>query len=98
MRLPFFALPFIINIPLYLVGNYGTTLAADEMESVAQMKLALGVIGSLLIYPVIALTLFFAVFRTDGLTGTLVGLGLASLCVWGLAMYHLSLIDDNYKQ
>jgi len=98
IRLPFFALPFLVNIPIYLVGRYGAGMAADEVETEAQMKLAFGVLGSLLLYPIIALGLFFTVFRTGGLTGTLVGLGTAGLCVWGLVMYHLSLIDDNYQQ
>ena len=98
VRLPFFALPFLVNIPIYLVGKFGVQLALDEVETQAQMKLALGVISSLLVYPAIAFALFLGVFRTGGVMGTIVGLCTAGLCVWGLVMYHLSLIDDNYRQ
>jgi glycerol-3-phosphate O-acyltransferase/dihydroxyacetone phosphate acyltransferase len=98
VRLPFFALPFLVNIPIYLFGKFGVQLALDEVETQAQMKLALGVISSLLLYPVIAFGLFLGVFRTGGVVGTIVGLCTAGLCVWGLVMYHLSLIDDNYRQ
>lgn len=98
IRLPFFALPFLMHIPIYIIGRTGAKLVEDETETQAQMKMFAGLFVSILVYPIMGLGLFFAVFRMGGLLGSLAGLFLAGLCVWGLVMYHLSLIDDNYEQ
>ncbi|CED83161.1 Phospholipid/glycerol acyltransferase [Phaffia rhodozyma] len=95
IRLPFFALPFLVNVPVYLVGRYGAKLVEDEEETKAQMKLVFGLLVSAMIYPACAIALYKVAFSGTWVGG-IVGLGVAGALVFGLINYHLTLIDDNY--
>jgi len=91
IRLPFFFLPLVMNIPIYIVGVLGAKLAEDEIETQAQMKIALAVVLSLLMYP--ALFIFLCVaFRQVPL-----GAALAAGILWLLKRYHSALVDENYQ-
>ncbi len=50
-RLPFFLIPLLAHLPIYAVGILGAKLVEDEMETQAQMKVAFGLILSLITYP-----------------------------------------------
>lgn len=91
IRLPFFAVPLLTHLPIYIVGVLGSRLAEDEIETQAQMKVAFGMILTLLTYPVLFFT-FWAVFRQIPL-----GAAIAGGVVWILGRYHSALIDDNYE-
>lgn len=90
-RLPFFVLPLLINIPVYIVGILGARLAEDEMETQAQMKIACGLLLTLLTYPVLFFT-FWAIFRAVPL-----GSAIAAGAVFLLGRYHAVLVDQNYE-
>jgi glycerol-3-phosphate O-acyltransferase/dihydroxyacetone phosphate acyltransferase len=89
-RLPFFFIPLLVHLPLYVVGVFGARLAEDEMETQAQMKVALGLVLSFLMYPVLFFSLW-AVFRQVPL-----GAALAAGVLYLLQRYHSALIDENY--
>jgi glycerol-3-phosphate O-acyltransferase/dihydroxyacetone phosphate acyltransferase len=80
----------ITNLPIYVMGILGARLAEDEMETQAQMKIALGLVLSFLTYPVLFFSLW-AVFRQIPL-----GAAIAAGAVWLLQRYHSVLIDENY--
>ncbi|WVF72917.1 hypothetical protein IAT40_007735 [Kwoniella sp. CBS 6097] len=90
LRLPFFLIPMIIHIPVYGVGILGARMAEEEMETQAQMKVALGCVLSLIYYPV----LFFLLWGV--LSTYTLGAVLAVGAVWVLGRYHSALIDENY--
>ena len=90
IRLPFFAIPLVTHLPVYVVGILGARLVEDELETQAQMKIAFGLILSFLTYPI----LFFILY---GITRALpLGFAIAAGAVWLLGKYHSALIDDNY--
>jgi glycerol-3-phosphate O-acyltransferase/dihydroxyacetone phosphate acyltransferase len=89
-RLPFFFVPMVTHLPVYVVGIFGARLAEDEMETQAQMKIALGLVLSFLMYPVLFFSLW-AVFRQVPL-----GAAIAAGVIWLLGRYHSALIDQNY--
>jgi glycerol-3-phosphate O-acyltransferase/dihydroxyacetone phosphate acyltransferase len=90
IRLPFFLFPLITHIPIYIVGILGARLVEDEMETQAQMKIALGLVLSFLTYPVLFFT-FWAIFRQVPL-----GFAIAAGAVFAMGRYHSALIDENY--
>ncbi|OWZ76660.1 hypothetical protein C365_04813 [Cryptococcus neoformans Bt85] len=90
IRLPFFIVPMLLHIPIYIVGILGARLVEDELETQAQMKIAFGLLLSFLTYPVLFFSLW-AVFRNWTL-GTMMAAG----AVWLLGRYHSALIDENY--
>ncbi|WRT70150.1 uncharacterized protein IL334_007144 [Kwoniella shivajii] len=90
LRLPFFLVPMLIHLPLYVVGQLGATLAEDELETQAQMKVFVGIVFSLIYYP----TIFFVL--RGFLDGFALGVAVAGLTIWGLGRYHSALIDENY--
>ncbi|WWD19707.1 hypothetical protein CI109_104171 [Kwoniella shandongensis] len=90
VRLPFFIVPMLIHIPIYIVGILGARLAEDELETQAQMKVVFGLLLSFLTYPVLFFSLW-AVFKQVTL-----GAALAAGVVWVLGRYHSALVDENY--
>jgi glycerol-3-phosphate O-acyltransferase/dihydroxyacetone phosphate acyltransferase len=90
IRLPFFLVPLLTHLPVYVVGALGSRLAEDEMETQAQMKIAFGILLTLLTYPVLFFS-FWAMFRQLPLASAI-----AAGVVWILSRHHAALIDDNY--
>jgi hypothetical protein len=95
LLLPFFAVPLIINIPMYCVAVLGGRIVEEELETVAQMKIAFGLLLSLLVYPV----LFFAFWAlVEGAAKGALGVVVAGAGVWAVRRYHTALIDYNYDR
>ncbi|ODN73335.1 hypothetical protein L202_07874 [Cryptococcus amylolentus CBS 6039] len=90
VRLPFFIVPMLIHLPVYVVGILGARLAEDELETQAQTKITFGLILSFLTYPV----LFFSLYAV--LKQWTFGAVIAAVSVWMLGRYHSTLIDENY--
>lgn len=90
IRLPFFIIPMIAHIPIYIIGILGSRLAESEMETQAQMKVAAGIVLSFLTYPLLFFT-FYVFFRQLPL-----GAALSAGAVWVLGRYHTALVDENY--
>lgn len=89
-RLPFFLLPLLIHLPVYLTSRLGASLVEDEEETQAQNKVAFGLLSSLLIYPA---TFFFlwALFYYHP-----VGAFIAAFTVYSFASYHNKMIDGKH--
>jgi glycerol-3-phosphate O-acyltransferase/dihydroxyacetone phosphate acyltransferase len=90
IRLPFFFIPMMIHLPIYMVAVYGGRMVEHELETQAQMKVAFGILLSFFTYPVLFFA-FWAVFRQVPL-----GAAIAAGAVWLFARYHAALIDQNY--
>lgn len=90
IQFPLFVVPFLFNIPLYIIGMLGANMAENELETQAQMKVFLGIFISFLLYP-IYFFIFLWMFRTVPLGGLF-----AAGVVWLLSKYHAALIDRNY--
>ena len=90
IRLPFFVVPLLVHLPVYMVGNYAGRLVEDELETQAQTKIALSLVISFFIYPVIFVMLWL-LFKPAALGALLLVGGF-----WLLGNYHQKLIDDNY--
>ncbi|KAF8739720.1 Phosphate acyltransferase, partial [Rhizoctonia solani] len=92
IRLPFFVLPALIHIPAYILCRLLARMVEEEEESQAQMKIFGGIFAmAIMTYPVIFLFLWAFLWLTP------VGALLAAGLVWLLAVYHVSIIDDNYE-
>ena len=91
--LPFFAVPMIMHLPIYCAAVFAGRLAEEEMETQAQMKIGVGLLFSLLMYPVA----FLGLWLLGGIGGAL-GLGVAGLGVWVVRRYHTALVDYNYDR
>ncbi|GHJ85685.1 hypothetical protein NliqN6_2087 [Naganishia liquefaciens] len=91
VRLPFFLVPMVVHLPIYVMARMGANIAKEELETQAQMKVAFGLLFSFAVYPVI----FFALWVLLGFTA-LGGLVAAAL-VYGFNMSHQSLVDANYS-
>ncbi|KAJ7090944.1 hypothetical protein B0H15DRAFT_930373 [Mycena belliarum] len=91
LRLPFFAFPLVIYMPVYFMGRLGARLVEDEEETQAQNKLVFGLLSMLLIYP----TAFF--FLWSLFLYTRVGALMAAATLWLFARYHDSMINANYE-
>ena len=88
VRLPFFILPLIVHLPIYLISKYSLRFS-DLEEDAAQNKIALGLVLAVLTYPTLFIAAWFLLFTTP------VGGVLAAGFVWLFAVYHNTLIDDN---
>ncbi|KAF8608633.1 hypothetical protein BDV93DRAFT_518712 [Ceratobasidium sp. AG-I] len=92
IRLPFFLLPLIIHIPAYVLGRVLAKLVEEEEETQAQTKMVAGILALTIVsYPIMFLFLWAFLWLTP--TGALIAAGF----VWLLAIYHVSIIDDNYE-
>lgn len=98
IRIPFFALPFLVNLPVYFMARWGAMLVDDEKETQAQMKVMFGLLVSALVYPTVAIVIYGLAFRAGSILGGLIGLGITALFVYGLGISHRSLIDENYER
>ncbi|KAJ7646636.1 hypothetical protein FB45DRAFT_890970 [Roridomyces roridus] len=92
VRLPFFAIPLLMYLPMYIMARFGARLAQDEEETQAQNKLVFGLLSMLLVYP----TAFF--FLWSLFMYTRAGALLAVATLWLFARYHDSMINDTYEQ
>lgn len=92
VRLPFFVVPMIVHLPIYVMARMGASIAKEELETQAQMKVAFGLLFSFAVYPVI----FFALWVLLGFT--VFGGLIAAALVYGFNMSHKSLVDANYTQ
>ncbi len=80
----------ILHVPLYLMAKWGEEIAREELETQAQMKVALGLVISLLVYPVIFLILWLCLgFTMFG--GLIAGAG-----VYIFNITHQAMVDENY--
>ncbi|SCZ94813.1 BZ3500_MvSof-1268-A1-R1_Chr12-1g03675 [Microbotryum saponariae] len=89
LRLPFFAAPLIVHMPIYLMGKYSLRFS-DLQEDHAQNKIAVCLVLSMATY----VTLFFLAWAFLFIAPY--GFILAAIFVWLFAVYHNSLVDDNY--
>ncbi|GAA5985969.1 hypothetical protein JCM5350_007825 [Sporobolomyces pararoseus] len=93
LRLPFFLLPLIVHLPIYLFTRYASSGALEEDQ--AQNKVAIGLVlalGSYAAFFGVACALLWVSLPYGGailvsLTGT--------IC---FVAYHNRLVDDNYRQ
>ncbi|KAF8632302.1 hypothetical protein AX17_004882 [Amanita inopinata Kibby_2008] len=92
LLLPFFLLPLLIHLPVYLMGRFGAALVEHEEETKAQNKVAFGLLSSLLIYPATFLFIWALLYYTP------IGAILAALVVYLFASYHNKMIDDAYAR
>lgn len=92
IRLPFYTVPLLIHIPIYIMAKFGANIAKEELETQAQMKIAFAILFSFLIYPV----LFFVLWLVLGFTavGALVAFG----SVYVFNMSHTTAIDETYSR
>ncbi|TFK44667.1 glycerol-3-phosphate-acyltransferase [Crucibulum laeve] len=91
-RLPFFFVPLIVHLPVYIMGRVGARLVEQEEETQAQNKVAFGLLSLLIIYS----TIFF--FLWSLFMYTPIGAFVAAATVYWFAVYHIKLIDDNYMR
>ncbi len=91
IRIPFFLVPMLFYAPIYFAGIMGARLVEDELETQAQMKIALSLVFSFLMYPVLFFS-FYAVFRQAPL-GAAIAIGV----IWLIKRVHSSFIDENYN-
>jgi glycerol-3-phosphate O-acyltransferase/dihydroxyacetone phosphate acyltransferase len=92
VRLPFFLVPMIIHLPIYVMARMGANIVKEEMETQAQMKVAFGLLFSLAVYPFF----FFVLWIFLGFTS--LGALIAAVLVYGFSVSHKSLVDENYTQ
>ncbi|KAF8549758.1 hypothetical protein OG21DRAFT_1514834 [Imleria badia] len=90
IRLPFFLLPLILHLPVYVMSRLAAGLSEHEEETQAQNKVVIGLLLLMLIYPA-AFWAFWAI-----LSFTSHGALVAGLTVWAFAYYHTRLVNDNY--
>ncbi|KAJ7141153.1 glycerol-3-phosphate-acyltransferase [Mycena epipterygia] len=91
LRLPFFAFPLVVYMPVYFMGRFGARLVEDEEETQAQNKLVFGLLSMVLIYPV------FFFFLWSMFLYTRVGALMAAGTLWLFARYHDTMINANYE-
>jgi hypothetical protein len=91
-RLPFFLFPFIVHVPIYVLGRLGARLVEHEEETQAQNKVVIGLLFMLLIYP-LTFWLLWALFLY-----TRTGAVMAAVTVWLFAVYHTKLINGMSLQ
>ncbi|KAI0075672.1 hypothetical protein K474DRAFT_1624234 [Panus rudis PR-1116 ss-1] len=91
VRLPFFIVPMTLHLPAYLMARVGAKLVEDEEETQAQNKVVFGLLLMLLIYP----SMFFFVWAFLWYTplGALISAAIVAL----FAIYHNTLVNDNYE-
>ncbi|GAA6021477.1 hypothetical protein JCM10207_005771, partial [Rhodosporidiobolus poonsookiae] len=92
IRLPFFLLPLLVHLPVYLFARYASSGALEEDQ--AQNKVAAGLVfclGTYAAFFAVSCALLWTSIPWGG--GLLVAL--AATIVFGV--YHTRLIDDNYR-
>lgn len=89
IRLPFFLLPLILHLPVYVMSRLAAGLSEHEEETQAQNKVVIGLLLLMLIYPAAFCTLWAVLSFTSH--GALV----AGLTVWAFAYYHTRLVNGR---
>ncbi|GAA5877846.1 hypothetical protein JCM3774_000194 [Rhodotorula dairenensis] len=93
IRLPFFLLPLVVHLPVYLFARYASSGALEEDQ--AQNKVAIGLVLALVTYAA-----FFAV--ACGLLWTSIPWGgailVAIIGTIAFVAYHNRLVDANYRR
>lgn len=89
IRLPFFLLPLILHLPVYVMSRLAAGLSEHEEETQAQNKVVIGLLLLMLIYPA-AFWMLWAV-----LSFTSHGALVAGLTVWAFAYYHTRLVNGG---
>ncbi|BGP20021.1 hypothetical protein JCM10213v2_008156 [Rhodosporidiobolus nylandii] len=93
IRLPFFLLPLLVHLPVYLLARYASSGALEEDQ--AQNKVAVGLVFALGTYATffaVSCALLWASIPWGG--GLLVALAGTIVFV----IYHNALVDANYRQ
>lgn len=90
--LPFYTAPLLIHAPIYFMAQIGASIAKEELETQAQMKIAFGLLFSLLIYPLLGLVLALLFGFTA--IGALVGFG----SVYAFNVTHATAVDETYER
>lgn len=90
LRLPFFILPLVVHLPIYVIAKYSLRLSKKE-EDISQNKIMLGLILALVIYPGLFAVAWLMLLLTP------VGAFFAFGFTWLFVVYHNSIIDDNCK-
>ncbi|GAA6063596.1 hypothetical protein JCM10212_000990 [Sporobolomyces blumeae] len=93
LRLPFFLLPLIVHLPIYLFTRYASSGALEEDQ--AQKKVAIGLVVSLGMYAgffgvacaLLWVSLPYGIAIIVALAGTV-----------AFVAYHNRLVDNNYRQ
>ncbi|BGP43401.1 hypothetical protein JCM10449v2_007436 [Rhodotorula kratochvilovae] len=93
VRLPFFLLPLVVHLPVYLFARYASSGALEEDK--AQNKVAIGLVLALATYAA-----FFAVACALLWTSMAWGGAIVVALVGTVAFvaYHNRLVDANYRQ
>jgi len=91
IQLPFFLIPLVVHSPIYVMGRLGAKLVENEEETQAQNKVAFGLLSSLLIYPATFLFLWAMFWYTS------VGALISAVLVYLFAVYHIKMIDSEYR-
>jgi len=89
VHLPFFLLPLIVHIPVYIMGRLGAKLVEDEEETQAQNKVAFGLLSLLLVYPATFFFLWALLWYTP------IGAVVAAISVYLFAVHHNRMIDSK---
>ncbi|KAI0644683.1 glycerol-3-phosphate-acyltransferase [Trametes meyenii] len=92
IRLPFSIVPLVIHAPAYVMGRVGARMVEDEEETQAQNKVVFGLLLLFMIYP----AAFFFIWAF--LWYTPAGAFVSAAAVFLFAIYHNSLINDNYER
>ena len=87
VRLPFFVLPLMVHLPIYIGSKLAARLAEDEEETQAQNKVVLGLLLLMMIYPAAFFFMWALLWYTP--TGALISFTM----VWLFAVYHVRMID-----
>lgn len=88
LRLPFFIIPFIVHLPIYVISKYSLRISKKE-EDISQNKIMLGLILAVVTYSTLFVTAWMMLFLTP------VGAFFAFGFTWLFVVYHNSIIDDN---
>ena len=89
IQLPFFLLPLIVHIPVYVMGRLGAKLVEHEEETQAQNKVAFGLLSLLLVYPATFFFLWALLWYTP------IGAVVAAVSVYLFAVHHNRMIDSK---
>ncbi|GJN93991.1 hypothetical protein Rhopal_007054-T1 [Rhodotorula paludigena] len=93
IRLPFFLLPLIVHLPVYLFARYASSGALEEDQ--AQNKVAIGLVLALATYAAFFAVVCALLWTSIPWGGALI-VGVVGLIAF--VAYHNRLVDDNFRQ
>ncbi|TFL03121.1 glycerol-3-phosphate-acyltransferase [Pterulicium gracile] len=91
-RLPFFFLPLVLHMPIYVMGRMGARLVEDEEETQASAKVLFSLLLLVLIYPATFFFLWAFLWYTP------MGAVIAGSIVYLFAMYHIKMINGTLSR